>query len=293
MSETTPKTSSVPIAPAPQPRVYDRGALTYSETFDSPLRRNIIKSIEWCTGKLHIIRMVRQFEKKPKARGTAFWRSVLDVMGIDLETPQHQLDRIPKTGPVVVVANHPHGMVDGLVMAELIGRVRADYRILTRAFLTDLDEDASQFLIPVPFPHQDDAQEKMVEMRKASMAHLADGGLIALFPSGVVASSNSMFGPMIEDDWNLFTAKMIRKSGARVVPLFFQGANSRWYQMANQISPTLRQSLLIHEIVRACGKPQKPIVGHPFDDAEIQQRLQSPRECMAWLRQETISLTDD
>ncbi|MEL7181344.1 MAG: lysophospholipid acyltransferase family protein [Pseudomonadota bacterium] len=274
------------------PRVYDRRALTYSETFDSPLKRTIIKTIEWLTGKIHIIRMVRKFEKKGKFHGQAVWRGALDVMGIDLMTPQAQLGRIPKTGPVVVVANHPHGLVDGVILAELIGRVRTDYRVLVRAFLKDLDEDAGQFLIPVPFPHEEDAQAKMVEMRKKAMDHLKEGGVVALFPSGVVASSNSLFGPMIEDEWNLFTAKMIRMSGARVVPLFFPGANSRWYQMANQISPTLRQSLLIHEVVNACGKPQKPVIGHPFDETEVKERLKDQRACMDWMREETLKLKE-
>jgi len=290
LSDTSQK---APIAQAVRddpPPVYDRRALTYSETFDSPLRRNTIKTIEWCTGKIHIIRMIREFERRGKAPGLGFWRSALDVMGIDLTTPQEQIDRIPKTGPVVVVANHPHGMVDGMVMADLLGRARPDYRILTRAFLTDIDEDAGQFLIPVPFPHEEDAQAKMVEMRRKAMAHLKDGGLVAVFPSGVVASANSLFGPMIEDEWNLFTAKMIRVSGARVVPLFFPGANSRWYQMACQVSATLRQSLLIHEIVRSCGKPMKPVVGHPFDPDEVKERLKDQRGCMDWMREETLGL---
>ena len=112
----------------------------------------------------------------------------------------------------------------------------------------------------------------------------------ALFPSGVVASSNTMFGPMIEDDWNVFTAKLIRKSGARVVPLYFPGANSRWYQMANRISPVLRQGLLIHEIARACGKPQKPVIGAPFDVADLNERLQNPRKAMSWMRAQTLGL---
>lgn len=292
MTETTPKVSVSPVVSEAPPRVYDRRALTYSNTFDSPVKRTIIKTIEWFTGKIHIVRMIRAFEKRGKIRGQAFWRAALDVMGIDLITPQEQLDRIPKTGPVVIVANHPHGMVDGMVMADLIGRVRTDYRILTRAFLTDIDEDAGSFLIPVPFPHEEDAQAKMVEMRKQAMAHLKDGGVIAIFPSGVVASSNSMFGPMVEDEWNLFTAKMIRMSGATVVPLFFRGANSRWYQMANQVSATLRQSLLIHEIVNACGRPQKPIVGHPFDPEEVKERLSDQRACMAWMREQTLNLKD-
>ncbi|WP_373636776.1 lysophospholipid acyltransferase family protein [Yoonia sp. BS5-3] len=292
MTETTRKIQTPPIVGDAAPRVYDRGSLTYSGSFDSAFKRNVIKTIEWFTGKIHIIRMIRKFEKKGKIRGQAFWREALDVMKIDLITPQTQIDNIPKTGPVVLVANHPHGMVDGMVIADLVGRARTDYRILTRAFLTDIDPDAGKFMIPVPFPYEENAQAKMVEMRKKAMDHLAEGGMVALFPSGVVASSNTMFGPVIEDEWNLFTAKMIRKSGARVVPCFFPGSNSRWYQIANQLSPTLRQSLLIHEIVNACGKPQKPVVGKAFDEDEIKERLTDPRNFMAWLREQTLALKD-
>lgn len=290
MTETSSNTTAAQDAPEIEPQVYDKSGLTYSDTFNSPIRRGIIKTIEWCTGKVQVLRMVRNFEKRGKLEGQAFWRGALEVMGIDVTTPQDQINRIPKEGPVIIVANHPHGLVDGMVLADLIGRVREDYRILVRAFLTNLDEDAGRYMIPVPFPHEENAQAKMVEMRRKSMAHLKDGGLIALFPSGVVASSHSMFGPMIENEWNLFTAKMIRTSGARVVPLFFPGANSRWYQMANRISPTLRQSLLIHEVVRACGKPQAPVVGPAFDEAEMKERLKDPRECMAWMRDVTLNL---
>lgn len=282
--QTSPKMTS--------PRLYNRAALTYSDTFDNPVKRGIIKTIEWCTGKIKILRMVRQFERRGRLEGQAFWDNALDVMGIDIQTPQSQLDNIPKTGPVIVVANHPHGLVDGMIFAQVLGRVRPDYRILTRAFLADIDAGAGSVMIPVPFPHQDDAQEKMLEMRQQAMAHLQDGGLIALFPSGVVASSNSMFGPMIEDDWNVFTAKLIRKSGAKVVPMYFPGANSRWYQMANRISPVLRQSLLIHEIARACGKPQKPVIGPVFDQDDLAARLTSPRKAMAWLREQTLALKE-
>lgn len=294
MTETTPKIQTGPVVGhPPAPRVYDRGSLTYSETFDSPIKRNLIKTIEWFTGKIHVLRMVRQFEKKGRVRGQAFWRAALDVMGIDLITPQKQIENIPKTGPVVLVANHPHGLVDGMVLADLIGRVRTDYRILTRAFLTDIDEEPGHFMIPVPFPHEPDAQAKGVAMRKKAMDHLAAGGVIALFPSGVVASSNTMFGPVIEDEWNVFTAKMIRKSGARVVPCFFPGKNSRWYQIANRLSPTLRQSLLIHEVVNACGQPQKPVVGEAIDDKVVKEGLTDPRRFMAWLRETTLSLGDN
>lgn len=236
--------------------------------------------------------MIRKFERMGKFHGQAFWRGALNVMNIPLLTPQEQLDNIPKTGPVVLVANHPHGLVDGMVMADLIGRVRTDYRILTRSILTGLDQDATKFMIPVPFPHEPDAQNKMVAMRRAAMDHLKSGGVVALFPSGVVSSSETMFGPAVEAEWNVFTAKMIRKSGATVVPCYFAGSNSRLYQIANRISATLRQSLLLHEIVHACGKPQKPVIGPAFSKEEVDRRLAEPRAFMAWLREKTLSLKE-
>ncbi|MEJ6747402.1 MAG: lysophospholipid acyltransferase family protein [Yoonia sp.] len=291
MTETTQKVAAADES-TQAPRVYDRRSLTYSNTFDNPVKRNIIRVIELLTGKTRIARRVRRFEKQGTVKGRAFWRATLDVMGIDLLTPADQLARIPKTGPVIFVANHPHGLVDGMILADLIGRVRDDYRILTRSLLTGIDEDAASYMIPVPFPHEPKAQKKMVEMRCAAMEHLKSGGLVALFPSGIVASSDSMMGEAIEREWNVFTAKMIRMSGATVVPCFFPGSNSRAYQVANQISATLRQGLLLQEIVHAMDKPQKPVVGLPIDSAKITARAGDPRAFMAWLRDWTLALRD-
>ena len=292
MTDTTPR-NTAPVAPlvgSAAPRIYDRRSLTYSETFDSPLKRIAIKALEWMTGKITIIRRVRRFEKDGVPQGQAFWPGTMKAMGIDIQTPEDQYLNIPETGPVVLVANHPHGLVDGMILADMIGRRRNDYRILTRALLTGIDESAASYMIPVPFPHEPDAQKKMIEMRAKAMDHLSKGGLVALFPSGVVAASDSMWGPAIEAEWNVFTAKMIRRSGAAVVPLKFQGSNSRWYQIANRISPTLRQGLLIHEVVHSFDKPQAPIIGEAVSAEECQERSKDPRAFMAWLRDKTLGL---
>ncbi len=278
--------------PEAEPRIYDRRALTYSNTFEDPWRRSFIRVMEWMTGKVTIIRRIRAFEKRGAPTGQAFWRASLDAMGVDLLTPAEQIARIPKTGPVVLVANHPHGLVDGMILADLVGRVRNDYRILTRSLLTGIDEGAASYMIPVPFPHEDDAQKKMIEMRARAMEHLKQGGVVALFPSGVVASSKTMFGPAIEQEWNVFTAKMIRTSGAKVLPVFFQGSNSRWYQIANKVSATLRQGLLLHEIVHSLDRPQAPIVGEVIASDDVRDRAKDPRAFMAWLREKTLGLKD-
>lgn len=291
MTDTSPTPQGAqPLAGRTTQPIYDWRSLTYSETFDSTLKRNAIMAMEWLTGKISVIRRVREFERRGVPKGQAFWPATMDVMGIDIQTPEEEYLNIPETGPVVLVANHPHGLVDGMILADMIGRRRNDYRILTRSILTGIDESAGSYMIPVPFPHEPDSQRKMIEMRAKTMDHLSNGGLVALFPSGVVAASETMMGPAIEAEWNVFTAKMIRRSGATVVPLFFQGSNSRWYQIANRISATLRQGLLIHEVVHAFDKPQAPVIGKSVSPEECAERGADPRAFMSWLRERTLAL---
>lgn len=268
---------------------YDRKKLSYANTFTNPVQRNTIKTLELLTGKLRLLRKVRQFEKMGIPVGQPFWKQALDLLGINLLTKQSEISKIPKKGSLVITANHPHGLVDGMVLAELIGKVRTDYKILTRSLLTGVKQ-IDQFMIPVPFDHEENALKKSLEMRKSAMDHLENGGVVVIFPSGKVASSETMFGDVVEGDWNPFTAKLIQKSGANVVPIFFPGSNSRIYQIANQISATLRQGLLIYEVVHAMNKPQKPLVGSLIKQDEISVWQSDPRGFMRWLRERTLSL---
>ena len=278
---------AVSAGPANVP--YDKRKLSYAGTFTNPWQSFVIRTMEWCTGKITLLRRIREFERMGPATGQQFWKQARGLMRIDLQTPAEEIAHIPETGPVIVVANHPHGLVDGMMLAELIGARRQDYKILTRSLLTGVDEVA-QFMIPVPFPHEEDSFQKSLDMRKAAMAHLAEGGVIAVFPSGAVAASETMWGPAIEGEWNPFTAKMIQRSGAAVVPIKFPGQNSRAYQIANQISATLRQGLLIHEVAHSFGKPQRPIIGEAIPAETLKEKGKNARDFMAWLREHTMSL---
>ena len=266
---------------------YDKRKISYANTFTRPWQSATIRAMEWATGKIPLLRMVRRFERMGPAEGQAFWTQALDIMGIDLLTPAEQIARIPRNGPVIIVANHPHGLVDGMVLAHLIGHVRQDYKILTRSLLTGVRE-VERFMIPVPFPHEQDAREQSLEMRARAMDHLRQNGVIVLFPSGVVASSETWWGPAVEAPWNPFTAKMIQRSGATVVPVYFPGQNSRAYQIANRFSATVRQGLLIHEVVHACRRPQKPQVGLPIAPETVKDFAGGQREFVAWLRARTL-----
>lgn len=270
-------------------RQYDMRRLSYAGTFTNPFKANTIRVLEWVTAKITLLRLIRSFEQSGAPFGSPFWPKAIRHMGIRIDTPPEEVARIPATGPVVIVANHPHGLVDGMVMAEIVNRVRSDFKILTRSLLTGIPE-VEEFMIPVPFPHEENARELGLQMRDETMKHLKAGGVIILFPAGKVAMSETWFGPAIEAEWNVFTHKIVRSSGATIVPMHFTGQNSRAFLIANKLSDTVRQGLLLYEIKRALFKPQRPYVGEAISAAELSKWEGNPRGFLAWLRQHTLSL---
>jgi putative hemolysin len=270
-------------------RKYDMRRLSYAGTFKDPRKAGTIRALEWLTAKVQLLRLIRSFEKSGAPFGAPFWPKAIRHMGIRIDTPDAEVARIPKTGPVVIVANHPHGLVDGMVMAEIVNRVRSDFKILTRSLLTGIPE-VEEFMIPVPFPHEENARELGLQMRDETMKHLKAGGVIILFPAGKVAMSEGWWGPAIEAEWNVFTHKIVRSSGATIVPMHFTGQNSRLFLIANLLSDTLRQGLLLYEIKRALFKPQRPFVGEPIAASELTKWEGNPRGFLAWLRQHTLDL---
>jgi putative hemolysin len=114
--------------------------------------------------------------------------------------------------------------------------------------------------------------------------------VIVLFPAGGVAHSSTIFGPATEGEWNPFTAKMVTRSGATVLPIFFPGHNTRLYQIANRLSATFRQGLLLHEIKCALNKRQAPVIGHPVPPQALEAKGMGATELLAWLREHTLGL---
>ena len=287
----TPQTRPImpPVTAKVPGRKYDMRRLSYAGTFTNPFKVGTIRLIEWMTAKVQLLTLIRSFEKSGAPHGSPFWPKAIRHMGIRIDTPPEEIARIPATGPVVVVANHPSGLVDGMIMAEMVNRVRSDFRILTRSLLTGIPE-VEEFMIPVPFPHEENSRELGLEMRTLTMEHLKRGGVIILFPAGRVACSETWFGRAVEAEWNVFTHKMIHRSGATILPIYFAGQNSRIYQIANLVSATLRQGLLLYEIKRSLFKPQRPVIGEPIPASVLKDWEGNPRGFLAWLRQHTLDL---
>ena len=155
----------------------------------------------------------------------------------------------PRSGPVVFVANHPYGVLDGIVMAWLVSKVRPDFLILTHIVLTRAPE-AAGFILPVDFSGAEGAEKTNLASRAAARAHLAKGGAVVVFPAGGISTAPDKLGrkPAVDGRWQPFVSQLIHRSKATVVPIWFGGQNSRLFQIASHVSQTIRLSLIFHEV---------------------------------------------
>jgi len=262
--------------------------LSYSNSFPSPKRHFVIRWLENLTGRITILNLVKKHQAEPPLPGN-FWQQAMTRMGINTDIGEKALAKIPKSGPLIIVANHPHGLVDGMVLCEIISRVRPDFQIMTRAFLAKVP-DINDRMLPVAFDHEDDAIKKNVQARKDALNHVKNGGCLILFPAGRVAHSETLFSEAVDAEWTNFLARLVTRGKAAVIPMFFHGQNSRLYLLAAKLSPTLRQGLLMHEVARSLNTDMRPIVGETIPFAEMEALGMAPKELAAHLRERTLKL---
>lgn len=149
-------------------RTFNKHDLSYADLFTNPIKRYLVRTIEFFTGKIRLIYLVKQLEREGLNNDQTMCAQALRIMGVEIKVPEDQIQHIPKSGPVIVVANHPCGLVEGMVLAELVGRARPDYKILSRAILTRVEE-TKRFCLPIPFPYEKDAHANNIDMRSKAM----------------------------------------------------------------------------------------------------------------------------
>lgn len=244
-------------------------AFTYADPADSWPRRALIRAVESLTGQPRIHRLYLHNRDK-RLEGESFWAACFRVMDIALAIDGAAHLDWPRTGPLVVIANHPFGVLDGLAISELVSRVRPDYRVLTNAVLTRAPE-TQPYLLPVDFAETEEALRTNLASRAAARKYLAQGGCVVLFPAGAVATSPSALAPRAVDlPWKPFLGALVQGGRAAVAPLWFDGQNSRLFQLASHISPTLRLSLLFREVKLRMGRDivMRPGPAIPYEALE-------------------------
>ena len=263
--------------------------ISYAQSANSKAGRTLIRVAENVTGRLRLIRRAKGYEHEVAA-GRDFWEVMVERYGLSLEVTGGSLANIPAEGPVVVLSNHPYGILDGLMLGHILSQTRGDFRILAHQVFRKARE-LDRIILPISFEETREAVAKNLQTRKESLRYLAGGGAIGVFPGGTVSTSLKPFGQPLDPGWRTFTAKMIAKSGATVVPIFFEGHNSRLFQVASHLHYTLRMAFMINEFRKRVDEPVQVVVGEPVDPSQIQARKSDARELMDYLRLETYKLS--
>ncbi|WP_232204268.1 lysophospholipid acyltransferase family protein [Roseobacter sp. CCS2] len=264
--------------------------ITYASAAKRRSGRAVIRIIENTTGRLRLIRKARGYDAEVAA-GADFWKVMTARYGVSLAVVGGTLDNIPTDGPLIVVSNHPYGILDGLMMGRILSeRRQGDFRVLAHRIFRRA-ADLERIILPISFDDTKEAATLNLETRRAAIAYLNSGGAIGIFPGGTVSTSATPFSKPMDPSWRTFTAKMIAKSGATVVPVFFEGHNSRLFQLASHLHSTLRTGMFIREFKVRINKPVRVVVGEPIPADMLAQFKKDPKGCMDFLRKATYELS--
>jgi len=216
----------------------------------------------------------RLHARRARPDGPAFSAGVLEDLEITYEIPEEQLTHIPAEGGFITVSNHHFGAIDGMILNAVIGSRRPDYKILTTYFLV-LIEHLKDWFIPVNNFAAGEARS--VSGIRTALGHIAKGNALGLFPAGEVATwqkgkdRTAISSRRVVEDkpWAENMMKLIKKSGFPVVPIYFDGTNSRTFHILGQIHPIFRTLRLVREMTGAKGKYIKVRIGQPITAAQI------------------------
>ena len=242
----------------------DELLFSYAERTDPPLKRNLIRLVEKATGQRQLKQLYLDHALHPVPSET-FFQSAVRRLELDVQFDPEALARIPAAGPLVVVANHPYGVLDGIVISWLVEQVRRDFLVLTHAALSRAPE-TQPHMLAVDFSGGVEAQTTNLRSRARARQHLAEGGCVVVFPAGAVSTAPDRLGrrPAVDAPWQPFTAQLIQRSRASVLPVCFEGQNSRAFQIASHLSQTLRLSLIFREVRNRIGSRLSVAIGAPI-----------------------------
>ena len=230
----------------------------------------LIKLIEQITGKRKVSKIYRQIVAKDDT-GRSFWDRAVEELELQIRIHGNSLNSIPKQGPLLVVANHPFGQIDGLVLGYILEKIRPDFKIVAWDIMNEIDYFKDKIL-PISFKNEYSSKRNNLRTLKQSIQNIKEGGVVAIFPSGECAISKNFIGKAQEGQWLKFTSRIVLATDVPVLPIFFHGQNSRIFQIIGNFGYYFKLSMFFHEICNMIGKDVRLTIGNLLNETDYSNR---------------------
>lgn len=234
--------------------------LSYASENLPQWQRVFVRAVENISGRRRLLPLYERWRTHSAGKSPRMMAEMLDLIGTSLDPKGAWPVAIAPNEPLILIANHPFGIGDGIaltVLAEAIGR---PYRILVNRDFLKVPEIAD-IALPVDFSETEEALETNLATRAAARRLIKEGVTLIIFPAGGVATAERLFGPAEELPWKLFAARLVQQSRASVLPVYFEGQNSRLFHLVSRVSLMLRLSLLVSEFRKFLGASVRLHVG--------------------------------
>lgn len=237
---------------------------------------------------LRINKINRLYEEVNASTGIEFVDTLIQKLELEYDVREEELERIPKTGAFITVSNHPFGGIDGMLLVKIISGVRPDIKVLANFLLQRIDP-VSEFILPVnPFESRKESASSIPGL-KLAFQHLQEGKVLGLFPAGEVSSYNQDNFGKTDRQWQTPALKFIRKARVPILPVYFEGSNSRIFHILGLIHPSLRTVKLPSELFNKRHKKIRIRIGNPISVRE-QDEINDLSRFGRFLRAKTYAL---
>jgi len=256
-------------------------------------QRLLIKTIEQLTGKRKLEKIYNEFSKE-ELEPRFFWSGILKSMNIEVINRSEEDTIIPEKGKLLMIANHPFGIIDGIIMCSIASKIRSDFKIMTHETLGFAPE-LNEYILPIDFKENSKTTLKNnIETTKNAKKHLLDGGLLIIFPSGSVSVAKNLKSAAEDDEWKQFSAKIIKQTKADVLPVYFDGKNGLLYHLfASKLkNQTLKYSSYIHETKKMIGKEVYINIGKVIKYSEL-ENINDRAKMTEYLKFKTYNLSNE
>lgn len=265
--------------------------LNLNSPFDDPVRHTLFSLVKNPLSKMLRLETLNSLysELHKNESGDSFAQRALDKLGVQFTVDGQPVNRIPKKGPLMAVCNHPFGIIEGLLLVNILRTVRTDIKIMANFMLSKIPELEGLIIKVDPFG-KTGSKTKNISGLKQSMRWLQDGGMLIVFPAGEVSSIRLSKCMVADPPWSPMVGRIIRKTGANVLPVFFEGRNSSLFQTLGMIHPSLRSIMLPHENLRKASKGSIRVTFGSVVDVTKRAPHLCDRELIDYLRFRTYLL---